>query len=139
MKDDHTKKSANKNSDLTDDRLFESHINSALDDSVENLSPEIRRKLNQIRIKAAQNKTKSIPLWKTASAFSVLLAVLLSWQMWPDESAMPLTPFADVLEEDLDMLDDLEFVYWMVEDSGMLDSNGLLEDELLEANDSAIL
>lgn len=95
---------------------IEEQINRALDNSIEALSPEVRRRLNQARISATEKKFSSPIYWKTASAFSLVFALAVGWQLL--ETPMPIddTPFADVLQEDLEMLDDLEFVYWMAEE-----------------------
>ena len=102
---------------MNDDSNFEDRVNQSLDDSIDNLSPDVQRRLNQIRIEAVEKKSHSIPLWKTAGAMSFALAVALSWQFIPAENEAPIEPFADVLQEDLDMLDELEFVYWMAEEN----------------------
>lgn len=102
---------------MSDNSDIENRVNQALDDSVENLSPDIQRQLNRIRIEAAQPKKTRVPMWQTAAVFSVMLAVVTGWILMPQSPEMQLEPFADVLEEDLDMLADLEFVYWMAEES----------------------
>lgn len=91
----------------------------ALDASVDSLPPEIRRRLNQARHAAIQTKTtqtkSGLTYWKAASAVSFTLALTLGWQLWPGSDPLPPEPFAEVLDEDLDMLEDLEFVYWVAE------------------------
>ncbi len=112
-----------------DEKLsLENLINDALDDSIDELSPEVQRRLTPMRIKAAQAKEKSSwcglnSSWQLATAFSIAFAVIVSWQMWPTLDKTPLievadlSPFAEVLQEDLEMLEQLEFVYWMAEES----------------------
>jgi len=102
---------------MTDEHTLENRVNQALDDSVDSLSPELRRQLNQIRMKAIEKKSHKMPLWKMASAFSVLMTVTLAWQFNSQQSDVAITPFAEVLNEDLEMLDDLEFVYWLAEEN----------------------
>ena len=102
---------------MSDNSDIENQVNQALDDSIENLSPDIQRQLNRMRIEATQPKRTRLPMWQTAAAFSVMLAVVAGWLMMPQTPEMPLEPFAEVLEEDLDMLDDLEFAYWMAEEA----------------------
>ncbi len=98
------------------DQSIEERINLALDTSVETLSPEVRRRLNQARIKATEKQSRPRYYWKTASAFSLMFALAVGWQLLPPPIQTIETPFADVLQEDLEMLDDLEFVYWMAEE-----------------------
>jgi len=95
---------------------LEGQINQELDNSIENLSPEVRRQLNQARISAIEKKSNSPIYWKTASAFSLVFALVVGWQLLEPPIPIDDTPFADVLQEDLEMLDDLEFVYWMAEE-----------------------
>lgn len=91
-------------------------INEALDSSVESLNPEIRRKLNQARMAALEKKSKAMPIWKLASGVSLVFAMVLFYQFSAAPVDESLTPFAEVLEEDIEMLEDLEFVYWMSEE-----------------------
>lgn len=95
---------------------IEEQVNNILDTSVENLSPEIRRRLNQARMGAIENKGRTSWLWKTAGSFSLVAAILVSWQLTPVSETEGLTPFAEVLQEDLEMLEELEFIYWMAEE-----------------------
>jgi len=101
---------------------IEEQVNLSLNESIDNLSPEIRRKLNQARMTALENKRYTPFFWKSASAFSFLIAVTLVWQLVPQNIESETNLFAEVLQEDLEMLDDLEFVYWMAEadDSAIL-------------------
>jgi len=116
------------------DKSLENLINHALDESVDELSPDVQRRLTPMRVIASQAAEKtnsgfSTP-WRVASAFSVVVAVSLGWQMWPEVNTelgndtinvaitSEVSPFDEVLEEDLEMLNDLEFVYWMAEENG---------------------
>ena len=107
---------------MNDKNSLENQINQALDDSVESLSPDVRRRLNQIRIEATEKKSGRSPMLKFAAAMSFLFVLTLSWQLWQPleevtNSSFAEVAFFEVLEEDPDMLDDLEFVYWMAEES----------------------
>lgn len=93
----------------------ENKVNQALDNSIEELSPDIRRRLNQIRIDAVENKHHPFSYMKMASAFSFVFVAFLGWQFIPTQEHIPDSLFADVLQEDIEMLDELEFVYWMAE------------------------
>jgi len=106
----------NKQTPDNSNHSLESQVNEALDSSVDNLSPDIRRQLNQVRIKATETRTNTKLFWKSASAFSLAFALVIVWQFQTPENENIETPFADVLQEDLEMLDDLEFVYWMSEE-----------------------
>ena len=107
---------------MNDDLKIEDRVNQALDDSVDDLSPEIRRRLNQNRIAATQSKPPVFTVWKTAGAISFALLLGLVFQLVPNQQDMQTETFAqilegDVLQEDLEMLEELEFVYWMAEES----------------------
>jgi hypothetical protein len=102
---------------MNDNTPLEDRVNQALDDSVDNLSPEVRRQLNQIRLNAVERKKSRGVYWKTAGAMSFALALTLGWQLWPEQAEPAVELYADVLEEDLDMLDELEFIYWMAEEN----------------------
>ena len=106
----------NSDNPIPKNQITEEQINQALDRSIDDLSPEVRRRLNQARISAIEKKSKPRIYWKTASAFSLFFALAVGWQLLPTPMPIDNTPFADVLQEDLEMLDDLEFVYWMVEE-----------------------
>ncbi len=107
---------------------LENSVNSALDESIEELSPDVRRRLTMMRTNATQTKERLTwfdyaASWKTATAFSLVLTVTVSWTFWPNQVATPmqevadLSPFAEVLQEDLEMLNELEFVYWLAEEN----------------------
>ncbi len=98
------------------DKSIEEPINRALDTSIENLSPEVRRRLNQARIAATEKNPSPHYYWKTVSALNVFFALAIGWQLLPSPVQIQETSFADVLQEDLEMLDDLEFIYWMAEE-----------------------
>lgn len=107
---------------MNDDLKIEDQVNQALDESIDNLSPDVRRRLNQIRIEAAENKNDGFPIWKTAGAVSFAVMLGLGFQLVPNQQDQNVETFAqiledDVLQEDLEMLEELEFVYWMAEES----------------------
>lgn len=96
---------------------IEEQVNQALDDSVENLSPDVRRKLNQIRMQALQPKRSLSPFWKLSGAVSFVLMLALALQFNRVEKDEPITFFSAVLEEDPEMLNELEFIYWLAEEN----------------------
>ncbi len=101
----------------SDNDEFEKSINQALDDSIDDLSPEVRRSLNQIRVKATEKKSTRFLLVPLASSFVLIFAVLIGSQQGPEKIVIEETPFAEVLQEDLELIDDLEFIYWINEES----------------------
>jgi hypothetical protein len=94
---------------------LEDTINHALDQSIETLSPEIRRSLNQSRFNATEKKSRRVIWIPLASAMSLAFALIIGWQI-SQPPATSETVFADVLQEDLEMLEDLEFAYWISEE-----------------------
>ena len=101
---------------ISSEDTIDRQVNDALDQSIESLSPEVRRKLNQARIAALEKKSRFIPIWKLASGVGFVFALLLFSQFISLPVEENLTPFAEVLEEDMEMLEELEFVYWMTEE-----------------------
>jgi hypothetical protein len=106
---------------MKNESSIENQVNQSLDESIENLSPEVRRALNQSRHKALEATARSnwrlTPMHKLAVGASFLLVVSFSWQFFTQVQEENVTPFAAVLDEDLEMLNDLEFVYWLAEES----------------------
>lgn len=94
---------------------LELRANSALESSIENLDPKVRRKLNQARVNALQSKPSRLPMFKLVGAVSFVLALGFVSLFNTEQETINSTPYAEVLEEDLEMLEDLEFVYWMAE------------------------
>jgi hypothetical protein len=94
----------------------EQMTNQALDASIDDLSPDVRRKLNQIRINAVSKKQSRFVLVPLASSLALALAILVGTQFNSETNIVEETPFAEVLQEDLELLDELEFVYWMSEE-----------------------
>ena len=97
------------------DEQLEAKVSQALDNSIENLSPDIRRNLNRIRIEATEGKSRPRTFLKYASVLSVAFALVVGWQLMPGSIDVQDDLFAEVLQEDPEMLDELEFVYWMAE------------------------
>lgn len=121
-----TKTTANSSttSNLMEREVIEKEVSNVLDRSVEQLTPEVRRGLNAARNNALQQRNKKdwwYSLKPAASVAVVVVLVSLSLQ-WPSsgehEMVTSVEPFADVFEEDLDMLEDLELVYWIAESEG---------------------
>ncbi|MDQ7049589.1 MAG: DUF3619 family protein [Enterobacterales bacterium] len=100
---------------MTDKQPLETRINQNLDASIENLDPTIRRRLNQARMKALEEQHKPKINWRITSAVSFAMILALSWNFIPQTSVDAEPLLAEVLQEDLEMLDDLEFIVWMSE------------------------
>ena len=112
---------------MNNDEPIENKINQALDDSVENLSPEIRRSLNRIRIEATEKKASKNYLLRYASVLGVAFAFIIGLQLMPVTQSDQVDLLAEMPQEELEMLDDLEFVYWMAEsDSSEANSSDTL-------------
>ena len=86
---------------MNDNSDLESQVNQALDDSIDNLSPDIQRQLNRIRIEATQSKKLRRPIWQTAAAFSVMLALVTGWLVLPQSP----TPTSALARSSSQMLD----------------------------------
>ena len=101
---------------MSDKQPLETRINENLDASVENLDPAIRRRLNQARISALEKRNKPRINWQLTTAVSLVMVLAFSWNLIPQTSVESEPLLAEVLQEDLEMLDDLEFIVWMSED-----------------------
>jgi len=114
-------------------KIIESQAKASLDKSVEQLDENIESKLAQIRLNALSSQTKSqlISGWaferkSLVSAFSVVVLVFLfasdfistevSTKAEPLLTQNELTQHGltqNELAEDPELLDDLEFIYWL--------------------------
>ncbi|MGX5173267.1 hypothetical protein ACUR5C_04460 [Aliikangiella sp. IMCC44653] len=102
---------------MSNKRSVEDCVNQALDDSVENLSPEVRRALNSSRVSATQRRLKKPLFYQMVGAMSLVVMVMLFWQLNDSNTPTAIEVYAEIPEEDLELLDELEFVYWLAEDS----------------------
>ncbi|MEE4243923.1 MAG: hypothetical protein V2I33_00850 [Kangiellaceae bacterium] len=109
-----------------DDQFVEQIVNSALDHSVELLPTEVQRGLNSARVTALQSKPNGFRLYHWATAASVVMALVIVSQLSTTNQdsvrEIPNDPFAEVLSEDLDMINELEFVYWLAEEQQVAES-----------------
>ncbi len=101
---------------MSNKQSIEPVVNDNLDASIENLHPDVRRRLNQARIKAVESRGKPQMNWRLTGALSFALVLALSWNFIPEPSLEVEPLLTEVLEEDLDMLEDLDFIVWMSED-----------------------
>jgi hypothetical protein len=106
-----------------DNSQIENRVNNALDSSIDDLHPDIRRKLNQARIKALQSQT-AMPFfkkstWKMAGAISFVLTLTFITMTGNQdiEQTKNTIVFEDSLtNEDISLLDNLEFALWIAEE-----------------------
>lgn len=123
------------------DLQIENQINNALDSSIDDLHPDIRRKLNQARMRALQTKQSnslfSSPILKTVGAVSLVALVVLMTldtnqneisstnnivelekQLQSIEDAVPQKNILNAFElEEIELLEQLEFALWMAEEN----------------------
>lgn len=94
----------------------------ALDESADHLPPETQDKLNQIRREAlneadAKSRSAYWAWWAPGGGLAAAMLVAAVWLMNPD--APPPQPIDDMelltSEEDMELMEDIEFVAWMME------------------------
>ncbi len=102
---------------------IDKRVNQALDTSIENLTPDVRRRLNQARLATADSTHRPFtPVLRWAGAVSIALAVFVIVSIDNKPEQISIEPFAEVLQEDPEMLEELEFVYWMTEEQQLAES-----------------
>ncbi len=104
---------------------IDQRVNQALDSSIESLSPDVRRRLNQARlatVEPASNKRLAIFGWASALSVALTIVVILAYDQSEQATQTTIEPFAEVLDEDPEMLEQLEFVYWMTEEQQLAES-----------------
>ncbi|MDJ0926390.1 MAG: hypothetical protein QNJ73_01975 [Gammaproteobacteria bacterium] len=114
---------------------FERRAAGLLRDSVEDLDAATRSKLNRAR-QAALDELSSArrltPLWGVLTAAAVGAIAISLWRAAPDPTApgeiptATTTPELEVIfaEENLDMLEDLEFYVWLAAESMDMEAAG---------------
>ncbi|MFT6733122.1 MAG: hypothetical protein ACJAS9_001307 [Polaribacter sp.] len=107
----------------------EKRVIDALDSSIDDLHPDIRRKLNQARTKALQTKPSnsffSRPILKVAGVVSfITLIALVSVDINKNELSSSAnniveieTDFNKFQLEEIELLEQLEFALWMTEEN----------------------
>ena len=93
----------------------------ALDDRVDSLNGETLSRLNQMRQQAIVNTPQ--PWWQRQGlAWSGVLTCMLAVVLWIGQPTTPTEPVAvladteiELLQENLDMLDELEMLFWLAE------------------------
>lgn len=99
------------------------HVAQALNDSVHDIDAATLSKLNQARQKAMNT---SQPRWSmkkftaaAAMACTMVIAVLVTQQPWRTDAPATMADVnMNILQEDVEMLEDLEMLYWLVEQEG---------------------
>lgn len=105
------------------DDLIDQRVNQALDSSIESLTPDVRRRLNQARLATAESSHRPfMPMLRWAGALSIALTVLVIVSIDNKPQPSSIEPFAEVLQEDPEMLEELEFVFWMTEEQQLAES-----------------
>lgn len=106
----------------TDKDPFLEKARQSLDDSVEGLDSNTLDKLNQIRREALNDthtKSQSVSWGSWAPVGGIATAALLAafWFANPPPTPQPLMDDMELLtaEEDLEMMEDIEFVAWLME------------------------
>jgi hypothetical protein len=102
---------------MQNDHSLEECVNQALDDSVESLSPEIRRALNKGRHEAVERTSTRKIYFRAAGALSFAVMLTFVWQLNYSSNQTPIEVYAEIPEEDLELLDELEFMYWLAEEA----------------------
>ena len=110
---------------MNDPENIEQHAKKVLDESVNDLSPDITRRLQQARY-AAIEKAKARSVWSFyPQAITTLFAVaVVSMSLWfsmgePDMTEIALTMETEIemltSNETLELMEDLEFIQWLAE------------------------
>ena len=93
----------------------ETRVNQVLDASIDDLSPDVRRKLNQARMVAIERKSTAQVYWKPVMSLSFAAVLMIGWQLNKEPEPITESLFAEVMQEDFELLSELEFIYWMAE------------------------
>lgn len=104
---------------------FEKNVKSMLDESIDDLSPDISRRLQQARY-AALEKVKPRSIWtfypQAMTAMFAIAVISVSLLVNFNDSELSNTELAmesDIemltANESLDLMEDLEFMQWLVE------------------------
>ncbi len=109
---------------MQDDSKLNNKIRTALDASVDNLDPNVSRRLQQARHAALETAAKPrMPFWQPAGAFALASILLLSVLVWPDRETRQNMPepaaLADMelitADDSLQLYEDLDFYQWLLE------------------------
>ena len=104
-----------------DEPNFRAAVKRDLDQSVEELTPDITTRLRTARRVALHQQPKGLPwlrpAWGVATACAVGLALMVFWSGQPGKSPNPVLEDVDLLasSDSLDLYEDLDFYYWLTE------------------------
>lgn len=105
---------------MQDESKLKQKIRTALNTSVDNLDPEISRRLQQARHAAlAKIEKPRMPFWQPAGAFALASILLLAVFVLPDrDHTAEITALADlefIATDSLQLYEELEFYQWLLE------------------------
>ena len=108
---------------------FEERIRSLLDESSEAVAPDIARKLQLARHAALEKARPQTPVWLMPRAIAAgLLLAVISAGVWyksaqdtvPPDTLLAMETELELLgtDDNLELMEDLEFMQWLVETQG---------------------
>ena len=107
---------------MQDDSKLKKRIRRMLDTSLEDLDPDVCRRLQQARHTALETSTKAhMPFWQPAAGALLLVSVmLLTVFIWPERQNLPEpVTLADMelitADDSLQLYEDLDFYQWLLE------------------------
>lgn len=106
---------------MQDDSKLKNRIRNMLDASLEDLDPDVCRRLQQARHTALETSTKAhMPFWQPAGALLLVSVMLLIIFIWPERQNLPEpVTLADVelmtADDSLQLYEDLDFYQWLLE------------------------
>ncbi|OUS28380.1 hypothetical protein A9Q99_12730 [Gammaproteobacteria bacterium 45_16_T64] len=120
---------SNKPFDDAHERVFIEKAKSALDESVNDIDADTLIRLNAIRQQAvypAEESSRSWWQWSGAGSIVMALVVAMFWFAnpvveAPDHSEANLALLSDeaISDEDIELLEDIEFVAWLMEQDAL--------------------
>jgi hypothetical protein len=95
---------------------FTEKAKALLDDSAEHMDAEILSKLHQARSRALEADSSAVPWYAWTSGGVVTAGVLLGLFLYQPPAQPPVygDPVEQEIAENLELLEDLEFMVWMV-------------------------
>lgn len=108
---------------MNNSEKFENKVKAYLDESVEDLSPDITRRLQQARY-AAIEKSQTRSIWSfyphAATAVVAIAVISISINLSQKNMVESVLAMEDEIEllasnDNLELMEDLEFIQWLVE------------------------
>jgi len=102
-------------------KVLQESVIESLDESIEHLDAHTLSRLNQARHHALAEKPRLLnPLWLKAGAFAVLLVTVINgWLLFSTSKIQPMNTDdfeMIVASEDYELIQELDFVAWMIEE-----------------------